>query len=193
MPGMTSHAYAYLLGLYLGDGMLSRHPRGVYRLRIFLDRAHPLIVSECEAAMGIVLPASQASVLRHKAQQMDEVSSYSTHWPHLFPQHGPGMKYTRKIALEPWQRRIVDRHPGRLLRGLIHSDGCRVINRIRHPNKTYAYPRYFFSNRSLDIQRIFCAACERLGVAWRQDGPWNISVARRHDVAILDRHIGPKR
>ncbi len=56
-----------------------------------------------------------------------------------------------------------------------------------------SYPRYFFSNRSLDIQRIFCDASDQLGVAWRQDGPWNISVARRDAVAILDRHIGPKR
>jgi hypothetical protein len=84
-------------------------------------------------------------------------------------------------------------HPGRLLRGLIHSDGCRVTNRIRHPRKTYEYPRYFFSNRSSDIQSIFCDACDRLGVKWKQDGPWNISVARRDSVAILDRHIGPKR
>jgi hypothetical protein len=45
----------------------------------------------------------------------------------------------------------------------------------------------------LDIQGIFCEACDRLEVAWRQDGPWNISVARRDAVAILDRHIGPKR
>jgi len=63
----------------------------------------------------------------------------------------------------------------------------------RHPKKTYSYPRYFFSNRSRDIQGIFCDACDRLGVAWRQDGPWNVSVARREAVAILDRHVGPKR
>jgi len=68
-----------------------------------------------------------------------------------------------------------------------------VTNTIRHPKKTYSYPRYFFSNRSLDIQRIFCATCDLLGVRWRQDGPWNISVARRDSVAILDRYIGPKR
>jgi hypothetical protein len=30
-------------------------------------------------------------------------------------------------------------------------------------------------------------------VRWRQDGPWNISVARSESVQILDRHIGPKR
>src|SRR5579884_3443096 len=27
-------SYVYLLGLYLGDGCISSHPRGVYRLRI---------------------------------------------------------------------------------------------------------------------------------------------------------------
>lgn len=98
-----------------------------------------------------------------------------------------------RSCLRPGRNAIVDRHPGRLLRGLIHSDGCRVTNTIRHQQKTYSYPRYFFSNRSLDIQRIFCAACDRLEIGWRQDGPWNISVAQREAVALMDRHIGPKR
>jgi hypothetical protein len=181
------------LGLYLGDGTLSAHPRGVFRLRIFLDRAYPLIVGECEAAMRLVLPASKVGTHRHKHERVDEVNSFSKHWPHLFPQHGPGVKHKRKIELEPWQERIVEQHPGRLLRGLIHSDGCRVVNKIRHPKKTYEYPRYFFTNRSLDIQRIFCDACDRLDIAWRQDGPWNVSVARREAVAVMDRHVGPKR
>jgi len=152
-----------------------------------------LIAEECLAAMSLTMPASKATMSRDSRAQMLNLVSFSKHWPHLFPQHGPGVKHERKIALEPWQRRIVDRYPGRLLRGLIHSDGCRVVNTIRHPKKTYSYPRYFFSNRSLDIQRIFCGACDRLGVAWRQDGPWNVSVARRESVAILDRHVGPKR
>lgn len=193
VPGLTLHAYAYLLGLYLGDGMISAHPRKVFRLRIFLDRSYPLIAWECEAAMSIVMPTSKASVYAHRADRVEEVNSFSQHWPHLFPQHGAGPKHKRKIALEPWQQRVVGRYPGRLLRGLIHSDGCRVMNKIRHPKKTYEYPRYLFSNRSLDIQRIFCDACDRLDIAWRQDGPWNISVARREAVAIMDRHVGPKR
>ncbi|HVY79292.1 MAG TPA: helix-turn-helix transcriptional regulator [Solirubrobacterales bacterium] len=192
-PAILESQYAYLLGLYLGDGCLLRHPRGVHRLHVALDAAHPVIAAECEAAMAIVMPASRATCHRDRRCRMLNVVSYSTHWPHLFPQHGPGVKHRRRIALEPWQQRIVDRYPGRLLRGLIHSDGCRVVNRIRRPKKTYAYPRYFFSNRSLDIQRVFCAACDRLEVAWRQDGRWSISVARRDAVAVLDRHIGPKR
>ena len=43
--------YVYLLGLYLGDGTISVHRRGVYRLRIFLDMKYPEIVAECETAM----------------------------------------------------------------------------------------------------------------------------------------------
>jgi hypothetical protein len=192
-PRLVVFQYAYLLGLYLGDGCLLSHPRGVYRLHVSLDAVHPVIAAECQAAMSLVMPASKASCHRHPRYSMLDVVSYSKHWPHLFPQHGPGVKHMRKIELEPWQERIVERHPGRLLRRLIHSDGCRVTNRIRHLKKTYEYPRYFFTNRSLDIQRIFCDACDRLGIAWRQDGPWNVSVARRDAVAIMDRHVGPKR
>lgn len=168
--GAIVYEYAYLLGLYLGDGCLLRHPRGVYRLHVFLDSAYPLIAAECQAAMSLVMPASQASCRPHPRWNMLNLVSYSTHWPHVFPQHGAGPKHEREIALEPWQQLIVDRYPGRLLRGLIHSDGCRVTNRIRHPKKTYAYPRYFFTNRSLDIQRIFCDCCNRLGIACARTG-----------------------
>lgn len=143
--------------------------------------------------MALVMPESKVTTTRNRHCRMLELKSYSKHWPHMLPQHGQGLKHKRKIAFEPWQQKIVERYPGRLLRGLIHSDGCRVTNRIRHPKKTYVYPRYFFSNRSLDIQRIFCEACDRLGIAWRQDGPWDISVARREAVAAMDRHVGPKR
>ena len=192
-PALVSYAYAYLLGLYLGDGWIATHRRQVFRLRIYLDRRYPLIIAECEAAVSIVMPESRTAIYCRKDSEMDEVGSYSKHWPHVFPQHAIGRKHDRKIALELWQQRIIERYPGRLLRGLIHSDGCRVTNTIRHPKRTYSYPRYFFSNRSPDIQRIFCDACDLLGVAWRQDGPWNISVARREAVAVMDRHVGPKR
>jgi hypothetical protein len=57
----------------------------------------------------------------------------------------------------------------------------------------YAYPRYFFSNRSADIHAIFRHACDLLGVRWRQNNEWNTNVARRDDVAFLDTFIGPKR
>ena len=93
--------------------------------------------------------------------------------------------------LEPWQQKIVDRHPGEFVRGLIHSDGCRTINRFRTTlpsgrTAEYAYARYFFSNLSGDIRTLFCAACDALGVRWTLSNPRNVSVSHRDSVAALD-------
>ncbi|HET6570648.1 MAG TPA: hypothetical protein VFG58_04070 [Solirubrobacterales bacterium] len=41
--------YVHLLGLYLGDGCISKHPRGVYRLRIFLDKKASFPTNEAAA------------------------------------------------------------------------------------------------------------------------------------------------
>jgi len=186
-------AYAYLLGLYLGDGCISQNRRGVYRLRITLDLRYPGIIAACRDAMAVVLPASRASVQFRRDGQCVEVYSSSKHWPCLLPQHGSGPKHMRLISLTGWQRRICNQYPELLLRGLIHSDGCRVINRVWGGAKRYAYPRYEFSNRSPEIRRIFCDYCDALGIAWTQMKPTDISVARREAVAKLDGFVGPKR
>jgi hypothetical protein len=181
-------AYAYLLGLYLGDGCISAHQRGVYRLRITLDVRYPGIIHECEAALGAVLPRNRVG--RHLRQcNCYEVSAYSRAWPCLFPQHGKGKKHEREIVLSGWQRELVDLNPGLLLRGLIHSDGCRSINTGRG---NWRCPRYSFSNLSIDIKQIFCDACDRLDIHWTA-APQAIYVSRKSDVARLDEFIGPKR
>ena len=179
-------AYPYLLGLYLGDGWLSLHPRGVYRLRIACANRYPYLMDQCAAAMGAVLPNK---VGRFEAQGCTSVYSFSKHWPCLFPQHGPGRKHERKIELVAWQQEIIDADPRPLLRGLVHSDGCRVLNWV---NGT-PYPRYHFSNVSADIRAIFGRACDALGVEWRPHNARNLSVATRASVATLDEFIGPKR
>jgi hypothetical protein len=189
LPG---HDYAYLLGAYLGDGHITRHRRGVHRLTIYCSLMHIniawWITLATEAVIGrrvAIRPAPHEAVIY--------VQSYSKQWPCLLPQHGPGVKHAREIALLDWQREIVDAHPDQLIRGLIHSDGSRYLNRIRHPHKTYEYARYEFSNRSDDIKRIFCDACDALGVEWRVMNRDAISVARRASVAKLDEFVGPKR
>jgi hypothetical protein len=111
----------------------------------------------------------------------------------VFPQHGPGPKHLRPIALVPWQQRIVDAEPEAFVRGLIHSDGSRFTNTVRHKDRTYAYPRYNFTSASDDIRGLFTEACDRLGIAWRRMNAQNISVARREAVARLDEFVGPKR
>jgi hypothetical protein len=118
------------------------------------------------------------------------------HWPCLFPQHGPGRKHERKLVLEGWQREIVEAHPADFLRGLFHSDGCRVKNWatrvVGGEKKRYDYPRWQFTNVSADILGFCTDALDLLAVPWRQSR-WNcISVSTRAGVAQLDELIGPK-
>jgi hypothetical protein len=74
-----------------------------------------------------------------------------------------------------------------LLRGLIHSDGCRFVNTGRQ----WRHPRYAFSNLSPDIRLIFTNACDRLGLRWTTSGRI-VYVSRKDDVASMDQFIGPK-
>ncbi|MFI9775034.1 transcriptional regulator [Streptomyces sp. NPDC051956] len=193
-PPADQAAYAYLLGLYLGDGCINAHRRGVYFIRIVLDNAWPGLIDACEAAMRAVRPDN--SVCRVKKQGCVAVTASSKHWPCLFPQHGPGKKHERKIALEPWQQAIVDACPWEFIRGLIHSDGCRITNWatriIGGEQKRYEYPRYFFTNLSGDIITLFTDTLDRVGVEWRQANHRNISIARKASVAVMDTHLGPK-
>jgi hypothetical protein len=101
-------AYVYLLGLYLGDGTVSTHPRGVHRLRIFLDKTYPGIVDECGEAIHVTMPANRVE-RRLTTSNCFEVSSYSRAWPCLFPQHGRGQKHTRRIWVADWQQRLAQR------------------------------------------------------------------------------------
>jgi hypothetical protein len=190
-------SYSYLLGVYLGDGWVG--PVGRTSVLIArLDTDYPDIVDDCVAAAILAVPDARVAVHPVKNQRCVGVQSYHPRWLDLFPQYGPGRKHKRAIVLSAWQRAIVDAHPKPFLRGLIHSDGCRTVNRFktRLPSgrvAEYEYPRYFFSNLSADIRGLFCEYCERLGIRWTQSNPRNISVSHRASVAALDEFVGPKR
>jgi hypothetical protein len=189
--------YAYLLGIYLGDGCISPAgdpAKGVWKLRVMCCDAWPGLIQECARAMRAVRPGNKVMMVRK--QGCTEVLSCSRHWPCLFPQHGPGRKHTRKIELAGWQRAIVERYPGDFARGLFHSDGYRGVNRVRRRLSTgdrwYEYQRYLFVNNSEDILRLCGQTLDRLGVAWRFSKPNTISVAKKKAVARLDEFVGPK-
>lgn len=178
--------YCYLLGLYLGDGCISRNGR-VWRLRITLDSKYPGIIDRCREAIDILMPGQRAATLR-RSDRCVEVSLYSKHWPCLFPQHGPGKKHNRKIRLEAWQQALVNEATEQFIRGLIDSDGCRVVANDRG----VASIRYHFSNQSDDIRGLFCAALDDLGIPWTQSSRYVIAVYRKAATARLDAFIGPK-
>jgi hypothetical protein len=187
--------YVHLLGLYLGDGSISAHARGVHRLRVALDKKYPRIVEECAVSMRSVVPDNRVHTLLAPSNYYS-VSAYSRTWPCLFPQHGPGPKHTRPIFLAEWQQKLAERWPKQLVQGLIQSDGCRFVNTGRGG---WRHPRYAFGNVSTDITSIFCSACDCLGLRWTASFPKSesaavsIYVSRKADVAKLDEFVGPKR
>ncbi|MGI5351653.1 transcriptional regulator [Streptomyces sp. CA-250714] len=196
-PPADLAAYSYLLGLYLGDGCISALAR-THMLRVACADAWPGLIAACEQAMRLVRPENK--VFRVQRVGCVNVTAYSNHWPCLFPQHGPGKKHERHIALEPWQQEIVDAYPWELIRGLVHSDGCRITNwttrMVGGQRKRYEYPRYFFANKSADILNLYCRTLDQVGVEWkvtrRGTVPYNISVARRASVELMDVHVGAK-
>jgi hypothetical protein len=188
---LPSASYAYLLGLYLGDGWLAAMARGSFSLRISLDQRYPGIIT---AAMNAVSAVNPTSVVRAWPRTgCFVVSSYWKHWPTVLPQHGAGPKHSRRIILVDWQRDITSAEPRALVRGLIHSDGCRFIAAQRVGERTYRYSRYSFSNRSDDIRAIFCDHLDLLGIGWTRPNAFEIAIDRRAEVAKLDAFVGPKR
>jgi hypothetical protein len=196
---LNQSAYSYLLGLYLGDGhIIQNRAMRSPSLSITCGETYPGLMDLCEQAMRAVFPGN--SVCRVRRKGCREVKLYSMHMWCLFPQHGPGKKHERPIVLDPWQQTLVDAYPWEFIRGLIHSDGCRITNWttrvVAGERKRYEYPRYFFTNKSDDIRRLFTDTLDKVGVGWttlaRGSDPFNISVARKASVALMDAHVGPK-
>lgn len=193
-PCGTSHdfstfepaVYCYVLGLYLGDGCISRANR-VWRLRIVLDVKYPGIVQTCRDSIDVLMPHQKAAVLVRRTNCV-EVSHYSKHWPCLFPQHGPGKKHHRPIVLEPWQVNLVTQAPRQLVRGLLHSDGCRVVANDRGVRSV----RYHFTNYSNDIIGIYTNALNLLSIPWTRPSERTVAVYRKSATARLDEFVGPK-
>lgn len=183
----TSGDYAELLGLYLGDGYLVRMPR-TWRLRLYLDSKHGQIVDESSALLRRCFSDNSVTHLYRYDRAMTVLNVYSSHLPCLFPQHGPGRKHERSIALEAWQERVIAQAPWRFLKGCIRSDGCSFINRTG----PYEYLSFELFNCSQDILDMFGAACDLVGVEYRRYAK-RIRIYRRASVALMEAHVGVKR
>ncbi|WP_309647505.1 transcriptional regulator [Nocardioides sp.] len=185
--------YAALLGYYLGDGCLSQ-ARRCWTLRITCDATYPAIITEVRRLVELTHPSAATHLV--PAPGCVVVQKAWTHWTCVLPQHGPGPKHGRPIVLEDWQRVIVEAHPAPFLRGLFHSDGSRVHNRVHRlvagELRHYVYPRWQFSNRSADIRELCCWALDLVDVPWRRSNRHHISVSTRAGVARLDGLIGLK-
>jgi hypothetical protein len=97
--------YCYLLGLYLGDGTISPHPRGgSWYLRLFLDRTYPAIVAEARAAMAGVAPTAVVRRYDHKPG-VAILHATSPSWPHASLSTGPARSIFGRSSSSPGRSR----------------------------------------------------------------------------------------
>jgi hypothetical protein len=188
-------AYCYLLGVYLGDGTINVQ-KGTW-LQVVNDRRYPGISSEILAAMTTTFPGRAPRVHPSSVGKSDVLCISHPAVLSAFPQHGAGRKHLRPIVLADWQLELTHAHSGCLLRGLIHSDGCRVVNRFQTKLPSgrvaeYSYIRYFFTNYSADIRQIFVEHCDLLGIRVTRSNPRNLTVSLRRSVEVLEQIVGPK-
>src|SRR5437588_9086218 len=95
--------YCYLLGCYLGDGHVTYKPPGTWTLRISCDRKYDAIIDEIRAAMNVTFPGRRSTRIQSSTGASDIVSIHHSGVGRAFPQHGPGRKHRRRIALDCWQ------------------------------------------------------------------------------------------
>jgi hypothetical protein len=82
---LPAAAYCYVLGLYLGDGCISRSGR-VWHFRVTLDRKYPAIIDRCRQAIDLLMPGqrgvSTASRVRRRFAFLQALAlPVATAWP----------------------------------------------------------------------------------------------------------------
>lgn len=203
LPGKE---YAYILGLYLGDGYinLSNEKYAVYALRITQDAKYTSMIEEHRTALTTVF-GNKTCVVKH-GKNAKNIMIYSKKIPRLFPQIGKGLKHSRDVSLIDWQREIVNKFPDQFIRGLIQTDGCRYIAKYVSSDKNASQVRYSFTNTSVHIVEELMKVCSLLGLtpkvhkrpSLKQNGKPSgatrhiVVFNRRKDVEKLEKIVGCK-
>jgi hypothetical protein len=112
-PGRRSHhfdwrvpdayAYCYLLGCYLGDGTVAQWSRNGWELRLYCDQRYAEVMDEIRAAAILTFPDASPTTFVSRTAGSAVVRISHPGVAQAFPQHGPGRKHLRRIALTDWQ------------------------------------------------------------------------------------------
>ena len=106
----------------------------VERLRDHRHHARRVVPRHRGGGNGLAARLLPKTPVHSACQSEGSVAAVKANHPALrftLPHHGAGPKHLRPTELQPRQRRLSPRFPRELLRGLIHSDGCRTINRFK--------------------------------------------------------------
>ena len=93
------NAYAYLLGLYLGDGHVVLGKGCSAVLRLSMDCRYRAIIDSARQAIQGVAPGRAVRLYERTGSVV--LVACDPVWPVAFPQHGLGPKHKRPIFLAP--------------------------------------------------------------------------------------------
>ena len=113
---------AYLVGLGLGDGNLSKTNNRSVRLRISCDLRYPFLITEIISAISYILPESKISLVNRKTKSLD-ICSYSNHWESIMGwKADSGNKFIQNSSVPDWIF-YKDEYIKACLKGLLETDG----------------------------------------------------------------------
>jgi hypothetical protein len=187
-------SYSFILGLYFGDGCISRTGRSK-QLSIALDKKYPglneYVIYHMSQLFNKNPTIYDRSIDRGQKYKSNCINiKYSNkNLGIIFPHEGVGKKYERSIRLEKWQLAILD-HVF-MLKGLFFSDGCYYYDRA---NKKFMYS---FTNKSKDIVDILCNSLNEMKIRYNirlkcKEGVYIVTVKYQEDVSRLHILIGDK-
>jgi hypothetical protein len=114
---------AYVVGVALGDGNLSRPNGRATRLRITCDSQYDEVAEEITAALKLIFPLNKVSKVPRTDTYFD-ISVYSNNLDRFMPwKVNMGSKKIQKARVPEWIK--TNLHLSQpCLRGLIQTDGC---------------------------------------------------------------------
>jgi intein-encoded DNA endonuclease-like protein len=176
--------YSYLLGLYLGDGCISQHPR-TFRLRLALDKKYPNLNNYAKKQLETLFVNNKIGVVDCGGNIA--LSVYGKQLPEVFPQHDTGKKHHREIVLEQWQKDVLIHKD--FLKGFFHSDGSYYLSN--------GNGFYNFTNHSNDIINLYLNTIGVLGfdhaIVRYKTGKIVINHNKRKTVSDMLKVIGTKK
>jgi intein/homing endonuclease len=146
---------AYIIGVSLGDGNLSRPNGRATRLRITCDTAYPAIAGEISDALKRQFPKNRVSIVREKKATYFNISVYSNKLDTLLPwKVGQGTKHEQGARVPGW---ITNdrRFSVCCLKGLLQTDGSLYVDR--------GYTMVNFTNNTLPLAEDVKIMMENLG------------------------------
>jgi hypothetical protein len=146
---------AYVVGVALGDGNLSRPNKRATRLRVTCDSKYPSIAQEVTSVLRALFPENNVSIVPGPRDSYFNISVYSNKLDIYLPWRvGAGTKIMQKACVPNWiltERRFIRA----CLRGLFQTDGSLYFDR-----------NYLMANFTNNIQELCTQVkkmCETLG------------------------------